>query len=73
MSDKLTLTGPMCVLLLGADENGLVPTLYPGGQQRLIVSGLADRGLVERAGLHSFRLTPEGFKVACKLGQGDQG
>lgn len=45
------ITKPMFVVLVGAHQTGRIdPMTYPGGQLRLILQGLRNRGLIDETG-----------------------
>lgn len=60
------LTGPMQITLVDARDRSMRPSraLYPGGQMRLIMSGLIDRGLID---VETGLLTTEGQRLAFRL------
>lgn len=61
---RLKITKPMFVTLYGAEHRGYVEQLYPGGQWRLIRTGLYRRGLIDEHG----RLTACGHVAAVWAG-----
>lgn len=63
----MSITKPMANLIMTSQDNGVITQLYPAGQQRMIVQGLADRGLAERAADGRIWLTIEGMKVRNRL------